>query len=186
MLQINTDSRETSTYNTRLYEFSLTLLSVANATQSQAEKDGRRPQISPRVVQSAEPTSSRRSLSFLQNPGSDTSFYQSYHNSGRGGGGSSSSSSDQATRDISIQTSLRQDGHPPDAPDFTGELVFPDFVNDGDPFTLLAPTHLDVVHPAASDDDGCCSAELAAFMDRLERGVAFNDTDLLSCADESR
>ncbi len=90
--------------NTRLYEFSLTLLSVANATQM--ETDGRRPQINPRVVQSG--SRAHRLL-----PTQHDHPAESYRNSG----GSGSSSSDLATQDISKQASpaRRQPVHTPRA-----------------------------------------------------------------------
>lgn len=182
MLETTTDSREETTYNRRLYDFSLILLSVVNATQSQAEKDRRRSQTTAGGVQSARHvTSSQRSIRVLQSLGSDASFHQYYYNGGGGG-----SNDDQCTQNHSEQTSLLQGVHPSGPPNITDELVFPDLVDDDGPFTLLAPADLEVVPTATSDNDGCSTGELAAFMGRLERGTPFDGTDLLSCMDESR
>ncbi|KAI4262738.1 MAG: hypothetical protein L6R42_002087 [Xanthoria sp. 1 TBL-2021] len=65
MLQTITDSREETTYNTRLYDFSLVLLSVINATQSQAKNHRGRPQTSLKGVQSAKHTASSECRSSL-------------------------------------------------------------------------------------------------------------------------
>ncbi|KAL8849358.1 MAG: hypothetical protein Q9221_005656 [Calogaya cf. arnoldii] len=173
MLQTITESREETTHNTRLHDFSLVLLSVVDATQSLVRNRQKRPQPSLKGVKSAKhTTSSNCSVSTLQTPGSDTSLH--HHSSGDG---------DHDNGKQSNRTSLFQEAHPHELTRLTSELVFPGMVDD-EPFTFLEPAGLQF--PVVGANNGCSTDELAAFMEGLESGSPFDVTSFLSSTAESR
>ncbi|KAL8945378.1 MAG: hypothetical protein Q9211_000087 [Gyalolechia sp. 1 TL-2023] len=164
MLQTITESREEMAHNTRLHDFSLVLLSVVNATQSQVRNRQKGPQPSL--------TSSKCSVSTLPTPGSGTSLH--HHSSGDG-------RHDNGNR--SNRTSLFQEAHAHELAKLTSELVVPGMVDD-DPFTFPEPAGLGFPGVAANND--CSTDELVAFMEGLERGSPFDGTGFLSSTAESR